>query len=133
MDRLPRLIDYPSLIRQVKLSSTEAYILQHLQSNGSQRGTDLVKLTGLTTSAITQICDKLEKEQLIVRKRSDQDRRYVHVCMTDKGTLLLEHISEMRSERIVETIEGLTDADAEQMLDTLEQLSDLIRLQRKRT
>lgn len=130
MDRLPRIIDYAGLVRQVKLSTTESFILQYLQNSGSQRGTDIVKVTGLTTSAITQICDKLEQEELIVRSRSEQDRRFVNISITDKGSALLKKLAEMSAVRIVETLGNLTDEETEHLLDTIRQLGELIQLQR---
>lgn len=131
MDRLPRLIDYTGLVRQVKLSTTESFILQYLQNYGNQRGTDIVKVTGLTTSAITQLCDKLEHEELIVRIRSDQDRRFVNISITEKGTQLLKQLAEMSADRIVETLDGFTDEETDKLLDTIRQLGDLIQQQRQ--
>ncbi|MWV47348.1 MarR family transcriptional regulator [Paenibacillus sp. HJL G12] len=132
MDRLPRLIDYTGIVRQMKLSTTEAFILQYLQNNGSQRGTDIVKVTGLTTSAITQICDKLVQEELIDRNRSDKDRRYVNITITNKGSNVLKQLSDMSSERIVETVENFTKEESDELLDTIRQLGELIEYQRTR-
>ncbi|GIO34250.1 MULTISPECIES: MarR family winged helix-turn-helix transcriptional regulator [Paenibacillus] len=132
MDRLPRLIDYTGIVRQMKLSTTEAFILQYLQNNGSQRGTDIVKVTGLTTSAITQICDKLVHEELIERNRSETDRRYVNITITDKGTQVLRLLSDLSAERIVETVENFTNEETSDLLDTIRQLGELIEYQRGR-
>lgn len=132
MDRLPRLIDYTGIVRQMKLSTTEAFILQYLQNNGSQRGTDIVKVTGLTTSAITQICDKLVHEELIERNRSETDRRYVNITITDKGTRVLRLLSDLSAERIVETVENFTNEETSELLDTIRQLGELIEFQRGR-
>ncbi|WP_136609012.1 MarR family winged helix-turn-helix transcriptional regulator [Paenibacillus dokdonensis] len=131
MDRLPRLIDYTGIVRQMKLSTTEAFILQYLQNNGSQRGTDIVKVTGLTTSAITQICDKLVQEELIERNRSEADRRYVNITITGKGSHVLKQLSDMSSERIVETVDQFTNEETDELLETIRQLGELIEYQRK--
>ncbi|MGN7494220.1 MarR family winged helix-turn-helix transcriptional regulator [Paenibacillus sp. SAF-054] len=131
MDRLPRLIDYTGIVRQLKLSTTEAFILQYLQNNGSQRGTDIVKVTGLTTSAITQICDKLVQEELIQRSRSETDRRYVNITITGKGSQILKRLSDLSSERIVETVENFTKEETDELLETIRQLGELIQYQRK--
>ncbi|BFH65318.1 MarR family winged helix-turn-helix transcriptional regulator [Paenibacillus azoreducens] len=130
MDRLPRLIDYTGIVRQMKLSTTEAFILQYLHSKGSQRGTDIVKVTGLTTSAITQICDKLVQEELIERNRSETDRRYVNITITDKGLKVLRQLSDMSSERIVETVKNFTNEETDELLNIIHQLGELIEYQR---
>lgn len=130
MDRLPRLIDYTGIVRQMKLSTTEAFILQYLHNNGSQRGTDIVKVTGLTTSAITQICDKLVHEGLIERNRSETDRRYVNITITEKGIQVLKQLTDLSAERIVETVERFTNEETHELLDAIRQLGELIEYQR---
>ncbi|MCJ8014527.1 MarR family transcriptional regulator [Paenibacillus sp. KQZ6P-2] len=130
MDRLPRLIDYTGIVRHMKLSTTEAFILQYLQSHGSQRGADIVKVTGLTTSAITQIYDKLVQEELIERTRSDKDRRYVNITLTAKGSNVLKQLSDISSERIVETVDHFTKEESDELLETIRQLAELIEYQR---
>ncbi|MDR0270780.1 MarR family transcriptional regulator [Paenibacillus sp.] len=130
MDRLPRLIDYTGIVRHMKLSTTEAFILQYLQSKGSQRGTDIVKVTGLTTSAITQICDKLVQEELIERNRSETDRRYVNITITAKGSKILKQLSDISSERIVETVDNFTNEETDALLKVLSQLGELIEYRR---
>ena len=42
----------------------------------------------VTVSNLTGIVDRLEEKKLVVRKRDDNDRRVVHVVLTDKGAKL---------------------------------------------
>jgi DNA-binding MarR family transcriptional regulator len=42
----------------------------------------------VTVSNLTGIVDRLEKKKLVSRKRDENDRRVVHVVLTDKGEKL---------------------------------------------
>ena len=39
----------------------------------------------VTVSNLTGIVDRLEEKKLVTRKRDENDRRVVHVVLTDKG------------------------------------------------
>ncbi|WP_052723879.1 MarR family winged helix-turn-helix transcriptional regulator [Paenibacillus wulumuqiensis] len=130
VDRMPRIMELPTLMRQLKSNTTEIFILHFLLNNGSQYGTDIVKATGLTTSAVTQICDKLEQEELIERTRSDQDRRYVSISITRKGGRALDKIFSIMAGKLVENIRELNDEDADELLLHLRSVEHLI-LKRK--
>ncbi|WP_458121252.1 MarR family winged helix-turn-helix transcriptional regulator [Paenibacillus sp. Z6-24] len=130
VDRMPRIMELPTLMRQLKSNTTEIFILHFLLNNGSQYGTDIVKATGLTTSAVTQICDKLEQEELIERTRSDQDRRYVSISITRKGGRALDKIFSTMAGKLVENIRELSEEDADELLLHLRSVEHLI-LKRK--
>ncbi|WP_411345157.1 MarR family winged helix-turn-helix transcriptional regulator [Paenibacillus sp. WLX1005] len=131
VDRMPRIMELPTLMRQLKSNTTEIFILHFLLNNGSQYGTDIVKATGLTTSAVTQICDKLEQEELIERTRSDQDRRYVSISITRKGGRALDKIFGTMAHKLVENIRELSDDEADEMLLHLRSVEQLILKRRQ--
>jgi DNA-binding MarR family transcriptional regulator len=45
----------------------------------------------VTVSNLTGIVDRLEEKKLVSRQRDDQDRRVVHVVLTDRGTKLYKN------------------------------------------
>lgn len=45
----------------------------------------------VTVSNLTGIVDRLEEKKLVTRKRDENDRRVVHVVLTDKGTKLYKN------------------------------------------
>lgn len=69
-------------------------------------------------SSVARQLAALEKEGLILRKRSDQDKRNIHVYPTEKGEELLPHIRETAQEFFAKISEGLTEEE-KQLLDTL--------------
>lgn len=70
---------------------------------------------------VTRLIDRLEKKELVTRKRSEEDRRVVHCQITDKGQNLLEDMDEPIEEMNQSIVENLN----------LDQLGKLIVLLQK--
>jgi DNA-binding MarR family transcriptional regulator len=49
---------------------------------------DLGSILMLDSGTLTPLLKKLEQKGLIERKRSDEDERYLDICVTDKGLAL---------------------------------------------
>jgi len=75
----------------------------------------------LTSGAMTNRIDRLEKERLVRRVKDDNDRRRVLVQLTQKGLRLIEGATEARFEAATNALEGLSKRQRES-------LSDLLRL-----
>jgi DNA-binding MarR family transcriptional regulator len=66
-------------------------LLRLARSPGSRlRMTDLATQTGMSTSGITRVVDRLEAEGLVERSVSDADRRSLLVAITRNGRRRLE-------------------------------------------
>ncbi|WP_266156281.1 MarR family winged helix-turn-helix transcriptional regulator [Dyella silvatica] len=59
------------------VSATDMKCLDYIQRGVAQTPGDLARETGLTTGAITAAIDRLERAELVLRERSEQDRRKV--------------------------------------------------------
>jgi MarR family transcriptional regulator, 2-MHQ and catechol-resistance regulon repressor len=70
------------------LSDTEFEVLLRLSRtpNRRLRMTDLSAQTSLSTSGITRVVDRLERDGLVVRESCDTDRRGTWARITDSGT-----------------------------------------------
>lgn len=85
------------------LSETEFEVLLRLERTPGRRlrMSDLSAQTSLSTSGITRVVDRLERDGLVVRESCDTDRRGTWARITDSGT-----------ERIAAVISGhLDDVD----------------------
>lgn len=60
---------------------------------------------------MTTVIDNLEKRELVVRKRSLQDRRLLHVHLTPKSQKLMEKLFPKHAERVVEEMSVLSAAE----------------------
>lgn len=67
---------------KLELGSAERHCLSFLHQ-GPQTAGAIAKAVGLTPAAVTALIDRLEMRGLVERRRSDKDRRQVHVVLTD--------------------------------------------------
>lgn len=70
---------------QTSLSLSEIFLLQHLSLKGASRMKDIAQLFLIKFSTLTSVIDKLEAKNLVIRKKSPQDRRVVLLSATAKG------------------------------------------------
>jgi DNA-binding MarR family transcriptional regulator len=73
------------LRRSVGLSAPQLLVLQTVAREQQPTATQLANAVSLSQATITTIVAELEKRELVVRRRSEADRRRVHVSLTDAG------------------------------------------------
>lgn len=90
-DRAKHLV--ARLMREHDLTLSQAEVLRILRD--SDRKMTVVELTGLMlhpTPAMTGVLDRLERDGLVERERSVEDRRLVHVKLLRKGRSLVKRL-----------------------------------------
>ena len=73
-------------------------------------------------SDITRIIDRLEKQGLVVRDRTKEDRRISITKITEKGIELVDKLKPLIENEHVQNTQGLTDAECRQLSVLLEKL-----------
>jgi DNA-binding MarR family transcriptional regulator len=68
----------------VGITLPQSIVIGALIKDGEMKISELSSKTNLSNSTISGIIDRLEKQQLVVRTRSDEDRRAVYVSVTPK-------------------------------------------------
>jgi len=93
---------------------------------------ELVKSTHLRAPTVSVILQKMESEGVVERRKDDEnDKRSVHVYLTDKGRKLdLEHISRIKKLDTI-AMEGLSESEKEVLMKTLPKIRDNLLLDGK--
>ncbi|GIN87172.1 hypothetical protein J6TS2_35580 [Heyndrickxia sporothermodurans] len=66
-------------------SQSQIILLIQLKLNGGMKATKIAEFFHVTPGAVTSMCDKLEKLNLIQRERISTDRRIVQMVLTPLG------------------------------------------------
>jgi len=74
-------------------------------------------------SNLTGIVDRLEEKKLVLRKRDENDRRVVHVVLTDKGARLYKTTIPLFEQSLAKIFAGLGKADQKEMAAILRKLN----------
>jgi len=81
------------------LTLSERLLLEKLREAGRMTMSEFAAAVESPTSVVSRQIDSLARRGLVSRRRSTQDRRVVHVCLTPKGRQLLNDLEEQEKER----------------------------------
>lgn len=112
------------------LSSAEFEVLIRLARTpgGALRMSDLAAQTQLTTSGITRVVDRLERDQLVGRRACPTDRRGLLTDITTAGRTRLNAVLPGHLELIERWLTGLfSPADLQTFLDGVRVVRDAVR------
>lgn len=104
-------------------------LLRLARSPGHQlRMSDLAAQTGLSTSGVTRVVDRLERSRLVERRACPTDRRGSFTAITEAGHARLAQVLPGHLALIERWFTGLLPpANLEQMLTALRLLRDAVR------
>lgn len=84
----------------------------------------------LSPSTVVGVLDRLEARDLVRRRRSETDKRIVHVGITTAGRELLAASPSPLHEELVSGFRGLSETQQKRIAASLEQLVDLLEIGR---
>ncbi len=94
----------------------------------SLRMSDLAAQTGMSTSGITRVVDRLERDGMVCRRACATDRRAQYATLTDAGLRRLEEVLPKHLDDIQTWLTGLlTDQQLAALLDGLRVVRDAVR------
>lgn len=119
-----RSIDLHSkhLVKQFGLTGPQLIVLQEAALADQITASELAKASSLSQATVTGILDRLEKRGLILRQRSQSDRRRIHVTITAAGESLLESAPPPMQESFIEQFECLQDWEQHMILSSLKRV-----------
>lgn len=68
----------------INLTAPQGMLMGILAKHGKMKVSDLSEELGLSNSTVSGIIDRLEKQGLVERTRSEEDRRVVYVSVTEE-------------------------------------------------
>ena len=105
-----------------EFNGEQGKILYYLWKKDGLSSTDISLDTGLAINTLTNMLDKMEKEDLIYRKRGDADKRKKYVFVTEKGKTL-ELKSKMATDKMDDIFyKGFSENEIEIFEDMLRRI-----------
>ncbi|MEK6755100.1 MAG: MarR family transcriptional regulator [Bacteroidota bacterium] len=109
-------------IERYGLTQPQFAVFEALGHLGSMTTGEIGKKILVTGGCVTVIVDNLEKEGLVERTRSNEDRRVIQVQLTAKGEQLFRDVFQQHAERITELASVLTEEEQIQLSGLLKKL-----------
>lgn len=76
---------------------------------------EISKQLHITSPSVTQIINKLEKDDIVLRNMDPSDRRAVNICLTDKGMQVVSEAKAVLSDAFVGLIDFLGEEDSQRL------------------
>ncbi|MBC8588763.1 MarR family winged helix-turn-helix transcriptional regulator [Paratissierella segnis] len=100
--------------------------LQILINDGNMTIGKLSQKTALAYSTITDLIDRMEKSELVIRKKDDKDKRVVRIEVLPKGFEILEKVLERRREFLKSKLNDFSTEEKEMLNKVLRRLYDVM-------
>lgn len=104
------------------ISFTQWTILVRLAQVADASPTDLSSYTGHDIGALTRVVDELERNALVRRERSLQDRRAVRIAITREGSRLAQEGKRVIVDLLNELLEPYSKADVDSLIILLQRM-----------
>jgi DNA-binding MarR family transcriptional regulator len=114
---------FASAVAPLGLTAAEAGVLRLLAHGPGISQRALATRLGAGPSRVVVLIDSLEEAGLVVRKRSETDRRNHELRLTDAGTTTLTRLRGVAERHERDLLAPLTAAERTQLADLLEKLS----------
>lgn len=110
------------ILNSYTITPPQFVALQWLFEHGDMTIGDLSNKMYLAFSTTTDLVDRMEKNELVVRIREEQDRRVVRIKLLKEGERVIEEVIQKRQEYLKTVLADFTLDEAEQFAALLEKL-----------
>jgi MarR family transcriptional regulator, organic hydroperoxide resistance regulator len=115
------------LARRLDLTGPQLTVVKMLEQIGELSLSELSERIRAQNSTVTGIIDRMERENLVTRERSKEDRRVVFIRLTTKGKKLAEDIPVEPWEIFRGALESLTASEVRDLVKILGKVARRVR------
>lgn len=116
-----RLKTHPT--RKGTLTPEQYWLLAFLHLNGPLRVSDLAQMLGTKPSSTTLACQRLERDGMVSRVRTEADERVVLVALTEQGQDVFRNWRQERLRALDNMLKPLDPGEQEEFLRLLRKIS----------
>lgn len=106
------------------LNLSEFGVLEMLLNKGEQPVQKIAEKILVTSGTITYVIDKLQKKELVYRKKCEKDKRIFYICLTPKGEMLISDVFQKHRKFLDDLFSGLDDNFKKELVANLFTLQD---------
>lgn len=110
-----------------KLTMPQTMVIGTLIKHGEMKITELSNKMNLSNSTTSGIVDRLEKQGLVLRVRSEEDRRTVYVKITEKVEEYHKGVHKKLEETFEELLSSGTSEDMDKIIEGLNTLKKVLK------
>ena len=111
------------VLSPLELTAAQLAIIVALSTAETVSSKDLCERVAYDAGAMTRMLDRLHAKGLIRRRRSLEDRRVVHVELTEEGRARLPHMRRLALEVAEQFLHGFSNAEVRELESYLSRLA----------
>lgn len=108
------------------VTTDQFYILQYINQHGSITASEIAQAFTVGRSAITAIVNRLVEKDLLIRKRSETDRRIVSLMLSERGKEIVEATEKEIYRFLEDKLVHFKVEEIELFLESIEKLARLM-------
>lgn len=109
------------------ITDNDMHIIEAIGLGEGKMMTEIARVQKVTVGSLTTSMNSLVKKGYVVRERSEEDRRVVYICLTEKGERAYHHHAEFHKKMIEAVMEELGEEEAPVLAKCLEKLCVFFR------
>jgi DNA-binding MarR family transcriptional regulator len=123
-----RAIDIHSrqLNKQSGLTGPQLMVMQNIEQLEAPLAKEIAKEVSLSPATVTTIVDRLESRELVIRTRSEADKRKVHLSLSESGKTLLSRSPKPLQEHFITRYQNLEQWEQSQLLSSVERIASMM-------
>ena len=106
-------------LQEYKLNISEFGVLEMLYHKGDQPVQKIADKILVSSGTITYVINKLEKKDLVIRRKCNKDKRIYYVSLTEKGKDYIAHIFPKHKEFLNNLFKDLSEEDKRELVENL--------------
>jgi DNA-binding MarR family transcriptional regulator len=115
------------LARRAELTGPQLTVVKMLEAFGPLSLSELSERIRAQNSTVTGIIDRMEREGLVARERSKEDRRVVHIRLTPKGDAIAREIPVEPMVVFREALASLSAAEMRELMKIMTKLAKKVK------
>ena len=125
---LVRAIDLYSkkLLKETGLTTSQLLVLQSIGELDNPTPSTIAKEVVLSQATVTNLIDRLERNQLVNRERSLKDKRTVNVTLTDTGAEIIDSTPELLQTEFLRHYRKLQEWERHGLVSALQRVATMM-------
>ena len=126
--RIIRATDLHSkkLVKETGLTTPQLVVMTAIKHHGVAVASEIAREVSLSQATVTNILNRLEDHGLILRERSDEDKRCINIGLTTAGEQLLKAAPQPLQKSFIARFSALEAWEQHQLVAALDRLASMM-------
>lgn len=104
------------------ITYNDMHVIEAIGLEDPKKMSEIARTMSVTTGTLTRTIDSLEKKGYVQRRRCKQDKRVIHITLTERGVRAYQHHERFHQEMIAYILESLNEEESLVLKTALEKL-----------